>query len=184
MRWTGHGVLRSDGHVVYFSGHETQHMFGTGFIVGGNMNGRIINFDPINERLCVLRIRGKVCNTSIICAHAPTEDKDDSEKSRFYIRLELVYDALPKTDIKILLGDFNAKIGREEHYYQTIGNNSLHETSNDNGMRVIDFATTRNLVCRSTWFPRKNIHKATWISPDGSTRNQIDHRGKAFLQYH
>jgi hypothetical protein len=36
--------------------------------------------------------------------------------------------------MKILLGDFNAKVGREDIFKPTIGNESLHEISNDNGV--------------------------------------------------
>jgi hypothetical protein len=43
--------------------------------------------------------------------------------------------------MKTLLGDFNAKVGREEIFKPTIGNESLHEISNDNGVRVVNFAT-------------------------------------------
>jgi hypothetical protein len=35
--------------------------------------------------------------------------------------------------MKTLLGDFNEKVGREDIFKPTIGNESLHETSNDNG---------------------------------------------------
>jgi hypothetical protein len=38
--------------------------------------------------------------------------------------------------MRILLGDFNAKVGREDIFNPTIGNESLHEISNDNGVRV------------------------------------------------
>jgi hypothetical protein len=34
--------------------------------------------------------------------------------------------------MKILLGDFNDKVGREDIFKPTIGNESLQETSNDN----------------------------------------------------
>jgi endonuclease/exonuclease/phosphatase family metal-dependent hydrolase len=77
--------------------------------------------------------------------------------------------------MKILLGDFNAKVGRENIFKPTIGKESLHQDSNDNGVRVVNFATEKNLVVESTMFPHRNIHKYTWTSPDGKTHNQIDH---------
>jgi hypothetical protein len=40
--------------------------------------------------------------------------------------------------MKILLGDFNAKLGREDNFKPTIGNESLHEDSNDNSVRVVN----------------------------------------------
>jgi hypothetical protein len=54
--------------------------------------------------------------------------------------------------MKILLGDFNAKVGKEGIFKPTIGNESLHETSNDNGIRVVNFAISKNLVVKSTCF--------------------------------
>jgi hypothetical protein len=77
--------------------------------------------------------------------------------------------------MKILLGDCNVKVGREDIFKPTIGNESLLETSNDNEVRVVNFATSKNLVVKSTMFPHRKIHKYTWTSPDGKTHNQIDH---------
>ena len=44
--------------------------------------------------------------------------------------------------MKILLGDFNAKVGRENIFKPTIGNESLPQNSNDNGVRIVNFATS------------------------------------------
>jgi len=77
--------------------------------------------------------------------------------------------------MKMLLGEFNAKVGRENIFKPTIRQESLHQDSNDNGVRLDNFATSKNLVVKSTMFPHRNIHKYTWTSPDGKTHNQIDH---------
>jgi len=48
--------------------------------------------------------------------------------------------------MKILLGDFNAKVGRENFFKPTIGNEGLHEDINDSGVRIVKFATSKTLV--------------------------------------
>ena len=106
--------------------------------------------------------------------HAPSEDKSDDSKDSFYEELEQIFDHFPRYYMKILLGDFNAKVERENIFKPTIGSGSLHQDSNDNGVRIVNFATSKNLVVKSTMFPHRNIHKCTWTS-DGQTHNQIDH---------
>ena len=108
--------------------------------------------------------------------HAPSEEKNGSSKDSFYEELEQVFDHFPnKYDMKILLGDFNTKVERENIFKPTIGNESLDQESNDNGVRIVNFATSKNLVVKNTMFPHRDIHKHTWTSPDGKTHNQIDH---------
>ncbi|XP_055615234.1 craniofacial development protein 2-like [Toxorhynchites rutilus septentrionalis] len=108
--------------------------------------------------------------TSIIC----TTFIDDDEKEAFYAQLEATYDSCSPRDIKIVIGDMNAQVGREAMYRPVIGPCSLHADTNDNGQRCIIFAASRGLVIRSTFFLRKDIHKATWRSPDQHTTNPID----------
>jgi endonuclease/exonuclease/phosphatase family metal-dependent hydrolase len=86
-----------------------------------------------------------------------------------------VFDKFLKYHMKTLLGYFNAKVGREDIFKPTVGNESLRELSNDNGVRLVNFATSKNLGVKSTMFPHRNIHKYTRTSPDGKTHNQIDH---------
>jgi hypothetical protein len=73
--------------------------------------------------------------------------------------------------MKILLGDFNAKVGREDIFKPIIDNKSLHEASNDNGVRVVNFVTSKNLTVKSTTFPHYDIHKHTWTSSDCITQS-------------
>jgi hypothetical protein len=101
--------------------------------------------------------------------------KIDYVKHSFYEELEGIFDKFPKYHMKMLLGDFNAKVGREDIFQPTVGNESLHEINNDNRVRVVNFATFKNLIVKSTMFPRHNINKYIWTSPDGNTHNQIDH---------
>jgi hypothetical protein len=120
-------------------------------------------------------LRGHWCNIMVLNVHAPCEDKRDDVKDSFYEELGRVFDQFPRYDMKILLGNFNAKVGRENIFKPTTGNESLHEISNDNGVRIVNFATSKNLVVKSTMFPHRNIHKYTWTSPEANTHNQIDH---------
>ena len=77
--------------------------------------------------------------------------------------------------LKILLGDFNARVGRENIFNLTVGNERLHPDSNYNDSRIVNFATSKNLVVKSTMFLHQNIHKYAWMSPDGKTYSQDDH---------
>jgi hypothetical protein len=107
--------------------------------------------------------------------HAPCEDTSDGIKDSFYEELGRVFDQFPRYDMQILLGNFNTKVGRKDIFKPTIGNESSHEINNDNGVRVVNFATPKNLFVKRTMFPHRSIHKYTWASPDGKTHNQIDH---------
>jgi hypothetical protein len=43
----------------------------------------------------------------------------------------------------MLVGDFNANVGRKDIFKPTSRNESLHEISNDNGVTVENFATPK-----------------------------------------
>jgi hypothetical protein len=135
----------------------------------------VINFTPINERLCVIRIKGRFFNYFLINIHAPTNDSEEEAKDQFYEQLERAYATCPSHDVKLVMGDANAKIGRETIHQPKIGKNSLHESTNENGFRLVDFAPGREMAIKSTYFMHKRIHLQTWHSSDRHTFNQIDH---------
>jgi hypothetical protein len=67
-------------------------------------------------------LRGRWCNIIVLNVHAPCEGKGDDVKDSFYEELGRVFDQFPRYDTKILLGDFNAKVSRENIFKPTSGN--------------------------------------------------------------
>jgi hypothetical protein len=70
-------------------------------------------------------------------------------KDRFYEEVELIFHKFPKYHMKILLGDFNAKVGREDIFKPTTGKDRIHENNNDNGVKVVNLAASKNLTVKS-----------------------------------
>lgn len=175
-KWTHSGIMDLRTHTILSSGSSNgRREFGVAFIVEKKMKSLILDFKPVSNRICTLRIKTRLHNISLINVHAPTEDKADEEKEEFYQELTNAIRLIPSNDIKMVLGDMNAKVGKEEEFLGVIGKHSLHNATNDNGSRLIDFASSNSMVVSSTMFPHKNIHKMTWQSPDRVTKNQIDH---------
>jgi hypothetical protein len=52
-------------------------------------------------------------------------------------------------------------MGEEDIFNLTTGKKSLNESCNDNGVRVVNFTTSKNPAARSTMFPHLKIHKYT-----------------------
>jgi hypothetical protein len=109
-----------------------------------------------------ITLNGRWCDIIVLNAHAPTEDKEVVLKDSFYEELEDVFYQFPRYHMKILMGDFNAKVGREDIFKPVIGIESLYEASNDNEVRVVNFTTLKNLIVKRTIFPYRDIHKLTW----------------------
>jgi exonuclease III len=89
--------------------------------------------------------RGHWCDITVLNVHAPTEDKTDDVKDSFYKDLDHILDKLPKYHKKILLGDFNAKVGEEDICKLMTGKESLHKINNDNEVTVSN-TISKNLL--------------------------------------
>jgi hypothetical protein len=139
-----------------------------GFFVHKRIISAVKRVEFGNDRMSYIILRGRWIHIIILNVHARTEDKTDDVKDGSYEELERVFDKFPKYHMKILMGDLNAKVGREDIFKPTIGKESLHEINNDNGVRVVNIATSKTLIVKSTMFPHRNIHKYTWTSPDGT----------------
>jgi hypothetical protein len=175
VRWEGGGTEPAGEYTFSCGEGNENNELGTSFFVHKRIISAVKRVEFVSDRMSYILLRGRWCHIIVLNVHAPTEDKSDDVKDSFYEELERVFDKFPKHHMKILLGDFNARGGREDIFKPTIGNECLHEIRNDNGIRLVHFATPNNLRVKSMMFPHHNIHKYTWTSPDGKTHNQIDH---------
>lgn len=177
IRYRGQGIhnVKQGGYSLYYSGHDSKAEFGTGFLIRTELANNVMDFKAIDKRLSLVRLRGRFYNISILSVHAPTENKTNDEKESFYAKLDDILNSIPQNDAVVLMGDFNAQVGRNLSSDRFIGRYSLHAETNDNGQRLANFAISNGLVLASTYFQRKPCHQVTWVSPGGDTQTQIDH---------
>jgi hypothetical protein len=110
-RWDGGGTELA-GEYMFLNGKGNEsHEIGTGLFIHKRIILAVTALKFVSDRMSYIRLRGRWCNIIVLNVHAPTEDKIDYIKDRFYEELEQVFDKFPKYHIKILLGDFNANVG-------------------------------------------------------------------------
>jgi len=88
-------------HHTFYSGKEDgTREFGGAFVVERNMKWTVLDFKAVDELICVLRIKIRFQNLSLINVHDPTEEKEVLESEAFCQKVEQIYDSCSSKDIK------------------------------------------------------------------------------------
>ena len=180
-RWTQSGQVRlNTGEMILYSGHEEEdadHTEGVALMLSHEAQNALINWEAAGPRIIYASFKTKKENIklNIIQCYAPTNDKDEETKEDFYNKLQTLCDKLKEKDMTILMGDLNAKIGFDNSGYEEVMGRQGLGKMNENGEMLADFCAFNNMIIGGSVFPHRRIHKATWVSPDHRTENQIDH---------
>ena len=83
-------------------------------MVVGTMNRNVLDFKAVDNRICILRIKTIFHNQSCINVHAATEGKGEMEEVTSHQKMKEVYDICLYNNIKVLVGDLNVSIRRQE----------------------------------------------------------------------
>jgi hypothetical protein len=75
----------------------------------------------VSYRMLYIILRGRWCDAIVLNVHAPKKHETDVVKASFYEELEHVFNKLPKYYKTVLLGYFNAKVGREDIFKLKLG---------------------------------------------------------------
>ena len=176
-RWTGSGRYRTNtGETVLYSGRDDNlHHEGVAIILKKGIEKSLMEWKPINSRLMKVRLRGRHINITILQCYAPTNDSEEESKDAFYEQLQAELENTPRHEMKIVMGDLNAKVGADNTAHERSMGREGCGTSNDNGERLLELCAMHDLVIGGTLFQHPEIHKLTWCSPNGRDKNMIDH---------
>ena len=146
------------------------------FFVHKDTVNTVMGCQPISSRLITIRLRATPFSITVVQAYAPTTNYDDEKIEGFYEQLQEVLDQIPKKDILIVQGDWNAKVGKDacKNWKYTCGLYPNNET-NERGLRLLEFASLNDLKLANTFVPHKASRKWTWHSPNGKNHNQINY---------
>lgn len=176
-QWPGIGEIPvSNGYMYYSGSNDSKHKYGVAIIIRKELKKSVLHVMQYTERIILLKLKSYTHDINIIQIYAPTAEKDDEEIESFYQSLEEVLRTTKDRDVKIILGDFNAKIGEGE-VTDIIGKYGLGQR-NQRGERLIEFCQERNMVITNTMFrlPKRRLY--TWTAPGNTKehliRNQID----------
>ena len=172
VRRPGSGNVIERSHTIFWSDGEDK-TAGVGFAISNRFD--IIGPVPINNRLMTARIPLQDnTHLTVISVYAPTMQRSEVEKEMFY---EQLGDCITKAkgDSIIVLGDFNARVGKDwQSWPSVIGKHGVGRM-NSNGLLLLEFCTRFQLYVMGTMFQLKSYLKNTWQHLRSKHWHQLDH---------
>ena len=141
--------------------------YGIGFAIKTSLTRQLVELPVgISERLMTLRLHLQQQRyATIISAYAPTLVADEADKAAFYSLLDETLQRIPATDKIILLGDFNARVGRDHTLWNgAIGRHGIG-SCNANGESLLNLCNSHDLVITNTVFQQSNCYRTSWRHP-------------------
>ncbi|BHF80935.1 hypothetical protein SprV_0702406400 [Sparganum proliferum] len=161
---------------LYHSGpRDSSGRHGVAIALSQQADLALLAWEPVNDRMAYVRLKGHFTNIAIVAVYAPTSAAEQRDKEAFYSQLQALVERLPRRDLLIVAGDWNGRTGPGDpttsHLLGRFGLGSRCE----NGERLLNFADRNRLLVTNTCFQHRKKHLLTWYSNDGRTASQIDH---------
>jgi exonuclease III len=147
---------------------------GIGFVIAPHIVPYIESMTISSHRIGSLALKiGKRSRIQIVCAYAPTSDAGDETHEEFLEELRV---AVRDHNVKfrVLIGDWNAKIGRKQDPTERMGSHGFGDR-NEAGERLLEVIEELRLHHANSLFRKREDRKWTWRSPNNTVKNEIDH---------
>ena len=131
-------------------------------------------WQAISSRIMTAKFNANGRKVTIIQCYAPTNSVDSEKKEELYRQLQTTMDNIPIGDIKILMGDMNAKLESDNTGRELIMGREALEEMKENEEFFADSYPFNELVVDGSVYKHKDIQKVTWVSPDKCTKNQTN----------
>ncbi len=137
-------------------------------------------WEPINERILMVRLQCTPVNVSLLAIYSPINPNGQplliTASDTFYADLQRTIDSIPSNDLILIMGDFNARVGKQQHYTSSkvVGPHAVDHI-NENGQRLVDFCAANNLIISNTFFQHKRVHQTTWMHPGNKKWHMLDY---------
>lgn len=135
-RWNGPGEFTTtNGELLIYSGKPEgkNHESGVGLMISKDFRKCLINWKPISDRIIIARLQSKIRKVTVIQCYALIETSTSEQKNDFYDALSTTITQVEKSDILILIGDFNAKVGTDNRNLEEVVGTYGQGRMNDNG---------------------------------------------------
>ncbi|KAJ7427088.1 craniofacial development protein 2-like protein [Willisornis vidua] len=164
------------GYTLYWSGKPKteRHLSGVEFMLKNSIASKLENlltghFD------CIMSLRLPLHNKQhvvLFSVYAPTLQVDPVEKYNFYTDLHRLTQKIPADDKITILGDFNARIGKNSEVWKGVLGKHGVGNCNDNKRLLLEFCAEQQLTITNTIFQQKDSLKATWIHSQSKQSKQ------------
>ena len=108
------GKFNSEEHYIYHCGRESLRTNEVAIIVNKRVQNAVLGCNLKNDRMISVHFQGKPFNIKVIQAYALTSNAEDTEVEWFYEDLQDLLELTPKKEVLFIIGDWNAKVGRQE----------------------------------------------------------------------
>ena len=181
VRFADKGSLKEHGagYTLFWSGKpsEERRLSGVGLMMRNSIASQLETL-PTGHSDRIMSLRLPVENNhhlKISSIYAPTLLADPVDKASFYSDLGRLVNNTPEGDKILVLGDFNARVGRDSEAWTGVLGRHGVGNCNDNGRILLEFCTEHQLTITNTIFQQKNSLKTTWMHPRSKHWHLLDY---------
>ena len=180
-RLPGEGNITENGsgYTIFWKGKppEEDRIHGVGFAIQTDLVKQHNLVPKSNsERMMTIRIPlAQDRYLTLISVYAPTLTSEDETKASFYEQLNHTIQAVHEHDKLVVLGDFNARVGRDHRLWEGIIGNQGIGKCNDNGRLLLGLCAEHQLIVTNTLFRLPTRQKTTWQHPRSKYWHILDY---------